>query len=212
MRLTTTPRVGSTLAPFLLLSTLASTTSAAYVQFRDCYDAISSEVAASSNTRLTPEGLRAALDNSDAVTKLHLNLTGSYPGVKTCDLVPSSNVSATVEITSLTASKSYTVHNLTTSCQETSYPNHNVALIRHQMTFLLVPPSLIDSYDLNLQLSSSSQPLSCVAATITPALSPIAKSIAQYLPPATLLLTLLLALWHELLPLQVPSPTFKGPF
>ncbi|KAI8195774.1 hypothetical protein K4K49_007670 [Colletotrichum sp. SAR 10_70] len=201
-----TPRVGASLLA------IASTASAAYVQFQDCHDAISSEVAASSNTRLTPEGLRAALDNSDAVTKLHLNLTGSYPGVKTCDLVPSSNVSATVEITSLTASKSYTVHNLTTSCHETNYPDHDVALIRHQMTFLLDPPSLIDSWDLNLHLSSSSQPFSCVAATITPALSPIAKSIAQYLPPATLLLTLLLALWHELLPLQVPSPTFNGPF
>ncbi|KAF5512582.1 hypothetical protein CGCA056_v011751 [Colletotrichum aenigma] len=209
MRVPTSPRVGSTL---LLLNTLASTTSAAYVQFQDCYDAISSEVAASSNTRLTPEGLRAALDNSDAVTKLHLNLTGSYPGVKTCDLVPSSNVLATVEITSLTASKSYTVHNLTTSCHETNYPNHDVALIRHQMTFLLHPPSLIDSWDLNLHLSSFSQPFTCVTATITPALSPIAKSIAQYLSPATLLLTLLLALWHELLPLQTPSPTFNGPF
>lgn len=209
MRVPTSPRVGSTL---LLLNTLASTTSAAYVQFQDCCDAISSEVAASSNTRLMPEGLRAALDNSDAVTKLHLNLTGSYPGVKTCDLVPSSNVSATVEITSLTASKSYAVHNLTTNCHETNYPNHDVALIRHQMTFLLDPPSLIDSYDLNLHLLSSSQPFSCVTATITPALSPIAKSIAQYLPPATLLLNLLLALWHELLPLQIPSPTFNGPF
>ncbi|KAF4827499.1 hypothetical protein CGCTS75_v008192 [Colletotrichum tropicale] len=213
MRVMTTPRVGSTLlAPFLLLSTLASRTSAAYVQFQDCYDAISPEVAASSNTRLTPEGLRAALDKSDAVTKLHLNLTGSYPGVKTCDLIPSSNVSATIEIISLTASKSYTVHNLTTSCHEMNYPNHDVALIRHQMTFLLDPPSLIDSWDLNLHLSSYSQPFSCVTATITPALSPVAKSIAQYLPPATLLLTLLLALWHELLPLQIPSQTFNGPF
>ncbi|KAF0324565.1 integral membrane protein [Colletotrichum asianum] len=209
MRVPTSPRVGSTL---LLLNTLASTTSAAYVQFRDCYDAISSEVAASSNTRLTPEGLRAALDNFDAVTKLHLNLTGSYPGVKTCDLLPSSNVSAIVEITSLMASKSYTAHNLTTSCHETNYPDHDVALVRHQMTFLLDPPSLIDSWDLNLHLSSFSQPFSCVTATITPALSPIAKSIAQYLPPATLLLTLLLALWHELFPLQIPSPTFNGPF
>ncbi|KAF4821927.1 hypothetical protein CGCSCA5_v002757 [Colletotrichum siamense] len=206
MRVMATPRVGASLLA------IASTASAAYVQFQDCYDAISSEVAASSNTRLTPEGLRAALDNSDAVTKLHLNLTGSYPGVKTCDLVPSSNVSATVEMTSLTASKSYTVHNLTTNCHETNYPNHDVALIRHQMTFLLDPPSLIDSYDLNLQLSSSSQPFSCVTATITPALSPIAKSIAQYLPPSTLILTLILALWHELLPLQIPSPTFNGPF
>ncbi|KAK2768087.1 integral membrane protein [Colletotrichum kahawae] len=203
MRLTTTPRIGVA-APFLL-GTLISTASAAYLQFQDCYDG-------SSALRLTPEGLRAALDNSESVTRLYLNLTGSYPGVKTCDLVPHSNVSANVEITSLTASKSYTVHKLTTTCHETNYPNHDVALIRHQMTFLLDPPSPIDSYDLNLHLSSSSQPFSCVTATITPALSPTAKSIAQYLPPATLLLTLLLALWHELLPLDTPSQTFHGPF
>ncbi|KAF5491211.1 hypothetical protein CGCF413_v010642 [Colletotrichum fructicola] len=203
MQLATTPRIGWTLLA------LASTASAAYVQFEDCYDAISFKSTAS---RLTPEGLRAALDNAGTVSQLHLNFTGSYAGVKTCDHVPSSNVSATIEITSLAASRNYTVHNLTTTCRETNYPNHDVALVRHQMTFLVDPPSLIDSYDLNLHLSSSSQLFSCVTATITPALSPIARSIAQYLPPATLLLTLLLALWHELLPLQIPSPSFNGPF
>ncbi|KAH0425609.1 hypothetical protein CcaCcLH18_10855 [Colletotrichum camelliae] len=134
MRLTTTPRTG-VLATFLL-STLASTASAAYVQFQDCYDG-------SSVLRLTPEGLRAALDNSDTVTRLHLNLTGSYSDVKTCDLVPHSNVSANIEITTLTAFKTYTVHNLTTACHETNYPNHDVALLRPQPTPIILLTTIL---------------------------------------------------------------------
>ncbi|GJC97559.1 integral membrane protein [Colletotrichum higginsianum] len=191
----------------LLLATLPQQTCAAYVQVQDCYDQLSRSGGGGGGgggvsplPRFHLEDLTASLDVQEggAAALLRLNLTGSRPGQKTCDVQLAPRTPGSLQVASMGGFESYEDTAANVSCWVSGSAEYERALTTHAFDYKIANPKTLDSLDVSLQLrDANGLPYACAKAHVTPSLNRSLADAALYAPIAVFLVVLAVALRHE---------------
>lgn len=184
----------------LLILSLSTQASAAYIQFQDCYDQIDAKDISQLSV-FHPGGLRPTLESTDGISMLTFNITGQYNGDWTCADLVKNNVTVAVKLTTLAASESYAVQIEKEGCtlQHRTFTNRTVSMIQVSVQHKIKYPGPIAAYDIRIHLNGvDGKIFSCLNAFMTPSIDITTIEIAKWAPISILILVILCAVWCEI--------------
>lgn len=184
----------------LLILSLSTQASAAYIQFQDCYDQIDAQDV-SQLSSFHSWGLGTALESKDGTSMLTFNITNHYDGNWTCTDLINNNVTVAVKLTTLAASESYAVQIEEEGCvlQHPTFRNGTVSMTRFSVQHEIKHPGPLAAYDIRIHLNGADGKIfGCLNAFLTPSIDITTIEIAQWTPIAILILVVLCAVWREI--------------
>lgn len=192
----------------LLILSLTTQASAAYIQYQDCYDQLDANDV-SQLSRFHPGSLRTALDSEDGLSVLTFNITDQYNGNWTCAELVDNKATVHVKLTTLAGSESHAIRLEKDACmsRQRTFKNTTISMTQFSVQHEIKHPGPLASYDVRIHLNGADgKTFGCLDAFLTPSIDTTTIQIAQWCPVSILVLVVLCAVWREISNLTQVQP------
>ncbi|KAJ4323821.1 hypothetical protein N0V84_004167 [Fusarium piperis] len=174
------------LSSVALWALLATTSHAAYVQFRNCYTDVA-------DFRLIPKGLRASLNASGNAFDSKIKLVANYANGTECDATSPLDLVPVFTVLDYNGVHRYPGRIVNTSC---AMYGPLEARLRLEIVSAFNRSTFLDTFNVTLDLTTNDgTPLLCANAHLTPEVRPWTQILSFWVPVLVFSAAALIALW-----------------
>ncbi|KAI0508808.1 hypothetical protein F5B22DRAFT_385346 [Xylaria bambusicola] len=163
---------------------------AAYVQFKDCYNALPAD-SVSSQPRPSLESFRVELHQWNNATQIGMQILGRFAGEGICDSVPTTPY-LTLDVASVIGTRVYNGDVTNVTCSPNAHSTtQKESLVSYNFGNAIDRMHPLGAFELGVRLlGADHKPFTCLEAHVTPEIGPNATAIARWIPAGILALVI----------------------